>query len=240
MVPSRITAVLVATLLALSGCGGMPASDTPGKPFTTISAAGCSDDFDRAPPAAPNATTAKSFALACETSRIVKPDEYVHRDADVIARGSAGFYVRASVLVGTETGRTSGVYFVGNGTYTRITAEHRDVDEYFHSENPDENSALDAYVLNFGDRDRRLRLTLTYLNRSPSEVVFNRSYSLSSGTGVVLAPVTMRIGTYDVTLAAGGEQITTERIQLTENRSSDLLVVIGPDGEPLIARSSED
>ncbi|MFB6136615.1 MAG: hypothetical protein ABEJ04_07630 [Halobacteriaceae archaeon] len=234
-------AVGVALVVAvLAGCSGAPVSDAPGQPFTTISAAGCSDEFAGQPPPAPNATTATAFALACETSRLVEPDHYEYRTAAVLAHSESGFYVSASVLVGTETGGTSGVYFVGNGTYTRLVPDHQPVDSYFHSEDPAENTAQDAYLLNFGDESRSLRLSLTYLDESQSEtVVFDRTYALAGDSGAEATPVTMRIGEYDATLSEDGELLATKRYTLSEEQSGDLVVVIEPDGDPLITRTEE-
>lgn len=236
--------------MLLAGCAGLSVSGssttpttesptetyTPGQPLTTVDSPGCGDEFEREPPTDPTAESAKEFALACETSRVVSPDGYATRDATVLGRTDAGVYVRAKVLVGTETGRTVGTYLVGNGTYRRIQERNAPLDGYYQSDDHRENAAQNAHLLNFGDRDRRLRLTLTYLNTSPPRTVFNRTYSLLAGSGVALRPVTMRVGTYNATVRADGELLAAREYSLTEKQTGALVVVITPDGDLAVLR----
>lgn len=236
--PSRtVTAVGVLVVVVLAaGCTGLYDADASGGPLRTVSSPGCGDDFERTPLTNPNATAAKQFAVACETSRIVQPNGYVSRHVEVLAHGESGWYVRASVLVGTETGQTSAVYFVGGGEYSRVEPTREPVDDYFHSTNASENAALDASLLNFGEGDREPEVTLTYLNTSSPTEVFGRTYSLPSQSGVVVAPVTMRTGSYNVTLWDGDEPNETERIVLTEENATPLVFLIEPNGNTMLVR----
>lgn len=210
---------------------------TTGGPLVTVAEAGCGSAFQEQPPAAPTAASAKTFALECETSRIVTPDGYATRSASVLGRTTAGYYVRTNVLAGTETGSTNAIYFVGNGTYVRVPAEYRSIDGYFHSDDHTENAAQDAYLLNFGDRERDVRLSLAYHNTTPPKTVFNRSYTLQPRSGFFLAPVTMQVGTYRIAVWADGERVSSTRIVLTEEQSGALIVFISPDEEIRIFRS---
>lgn len=215
-----------------------PTDSAPGKPFTTVSSAGCGPSFDGPPPTAQNASAAKAFALACETSRIVTPDTYVDRDATVVGRTDAGFYVRANVLAGTETGDSTGIYVVGNGSYGRVHPEYISIADEFHSEDPEQNVGQDAYLLNFGPTERTLRLTLTYANTSPPKMVFNRAYTLASGTGVELSSVTARVGTYNATVWENGDPVRSYQFALSENRSNPLYFIVEPDGGMYVTRSA--
>lgn len=208
--------------------------------LVTVDSPGCGESFEREPPTDPTVEAATEFAIACETSRVVSPEGYAHREAVVLGSTDGAVYVRATVLVGTETGRTHGVYRVGDGSFRRVQARGRPVDDYFYSDDHRENAAIDALLLNFGDRDRTLRLTLSYLNASPAKTVFDRPYALASGAGVEIRPVTMRVGTYEATVSETGEELASWRFELTEERAGDVVVVIVPDGDVEVFRAAEN
>lgn len=238
---SRVPAlvVTVAVLVVAAGClGGVPAgtSSTPSDSASTVPTTtepNCSAD---ALPENVTAADARDFALDCELSQI--PDDPVSSSVETLERTAAGFYVRAHALIGTESGASSAIYFVGNDTATRVSSEYVENHDYFHSEDPDQNENQNLYVLNFGRTTRQLDLSVRYLDNSSATEVFDHSSTLEAGAGQFVHTVTMRTGAYSLTATTADGANQREQFTLSEARNDPLFVVVAPDGTLQVFRTS--
>lgn len=136
-------------------------------------------------------------------------------------------------------GASSAVYFVGNGTYGRVT--HRPgtvwrVDTYApngsdDSTGPEATRSIRLY--NFGSEDRTVSVRFQYLNATTPVTVLNETLRVGAEDGFYFRDVAARPGRYRLAVTVGDGPTRTLRVSIPESGRwlPDVAAYVAPDGD---------
>lgn len=207
------------------------------------------------PPAAPNASTAREFALATEAARIhrrlvarsavtdfggtitAEPDWAV---VGLRAGGDYYVHVQQAYWYSTADGRvdevTRALYVVGDGTADRIGLDVEPAAVEDHADDHVRTTRQPILLINADDRRRRANVTVLPRNATGTSAV-TAAANLSAGSAATLRP-SLATGPYTVTVRVDDARLTADRLSVGDDPGDPVVAYVTRSGELRIARPS--